>query len=290
MSLLIDAKADVDHGWFSRSVPGLSPQEAAARGIDRGSYPPASLLQQTCDEDLLAPITSLLLAAKADPTGGPLAVPDITDDASEGEGEGEGVLPSPLFLAAAHAAPQTVRALLEAGAPVDQRGREGITALMAAAEVGHTPIVQLLLEAKADATHHSATTPTMCGQSALVSASFFAPENEGEYGESPHTHAQRTLATAAMHSFHAVWRMTGCCVCMYHRGIQVAMSLYASSAPPLCLGRAPTSMTCRSLSSGSARLSSGRAPQAKGRIRWRSLSRSAWRLEPTQSYARRVTL
>ena len=43
----------------------------------------------------------------------------------------------------------TVKALLEAGAEVDARDKEGKTALMRATEKGHADIVQLLKQAGA---------------------------------------------------------------------------------------------------------------------------------------------
>ena len=54
------------------------------------------------------------------------------------------------LLAAADFGHAPVVQLLEAGAQKDLRDRRGITALMCAASCGHAPIVQLLLQAGAD--------------------------------------------------------------------------------------------------------------------------------------------
>ncbi len=57
---------------------------------------------------------------------------------------------SPLLLAARSGDPESVNALMEAGAPPDEANAEGHTPLMAAAARGHAAVVRVLLERGAD--------------------------------------------------------------------------------------------------------------------------------------------
>ena len=53
---------------------------------------------------------------------------------------------SPLYHACRNGDTERVRQLLDEGAPVDEKGEYGYTALMWASKRGHTEVVQLLLD------------------------------------------------------------------------------------------------------------------------------------------------